>query len=71
MSSNKAEIAIEAPPTSNLLDVIPAEILFDVPDGLPISLDQAQAVIQAAVAQAKKRNWKMNEWFGQIKLVVS
>jgi glc operon protein GlcG len=27
---------------------------------LPISLDQAEAVIHAAVAEAKKRNWKMN-----------
>jgi glc operon protein GlcG len=60
MSSNTAEIAIEAPPTSNPLDVIPAEIPFDVPYGRPISLGQAQAVIQAAVAEAKKRNWKMN-----------
>jgi len=60
MSSNTAEIGIEAPLTSNPLDVIPAEIPFDVPYGLPISLDQAQAVIQAAVAEAKKRNWKMN-----------
>jgi glc operon protein GlcG len=60
MSRNTAEIAIEAPPTSNPLDVIPAEIPFDVPYGIPISLDQAQAVIQAAVAEAKKRNWKMN-----------
>ena len=31
-----------------------------MPYGLPISLDQAQAVIHAAVAEAKKRNWKMN-----------
>ncbi len=46
--------------TSNPLDVIPNEIPFDVPYGPPISLDQAQAVIQAAVAEAKKRNWKMN-----------
>jgi glc operon protein GlcG len=60
MSSNTAEIAIEAPLTSNSLDVIPAEIPFDVPYGIPISLEQAQAVIQAAVAEAKKRNWKMN-----------
>jgi glc operon protein GlcG len=58
MSSNAAEIA-EAP-TSNPLDVIPNEMPFDVPYGRPISLDQAQAVIQAAVAEAKKRNWKMN-----------
>ena len=60
MSSNAAEIAIEAPLTSNPLDVIPDEIPFDVPYGLPISLDRAQAVIHAAVAEAKKRNWKMN-----------
>jgi glc operon protein GlcG len=60
MSSNIAEIATEAPPTSNPLDVIPAEIPFDVPYGRPISLEQAQAVIQAALAEAKKRNWKMN-----------
>jgi glc operon protein GlcG len=60
MSRNTAEIAIEAPPTSNPLDVIPAEIPFDVPYGPPISLEQAQAVIQAAMAEAKKRNWKMN-----------
>jgi uncharacterized protein GlcG (DUF336 family) len=60
MPSNIAEIAIEAPLTSNPLDVIPNEIPFDVPYGPPISLEQAQAVIQAAVAEAKKRNWKMN-----------
>jgi glc operon protein GlcG len=60
MSSNIAEIAIEAPLTSNPLDVIPDEIPFDVPYGLAISLEQAQAVIQSAVAEARKRNWKMN-----------
>ena len=60
MSSKTAKIAIEAPPTSNPLDVIPAEIPFDVPYGRPISLYQAQAVIEAAVAEARKRNWKMN-----------
>jgi glc operon protein GlcG len=60
MSSNKA-IAIDAPlAASNPLDVIPNEIPFDVPYGPPISLDRAQAVIYAAVAEAKKRNWKMN-----------
>jgi glc operon protein GlcG len=60
MSSNTAEIAIEATRTSNPLDLIPDEIPFDVPYGLPISLEQAQTVIQAAVAEARKRNWKMN-----------
>jgi glc operon protein GlcG len=60
MSGNKAEIAIEAPLPSNPLDVIPDEMPFDVPYGRPISLEQAQAVMQAAVAEARKRDWKMN-----------
>ena len=61
MSSNITAIAIEASPTTlNPLDVVPDEIPFDVPYGFPISLDRAQAVIQAAVAEAKKRRWKMN-----------
>jgi len=60
MSSNIAEIAVEAPLTSNPLDVIPGEMPFDVPYGPPISLEQAQVVIQAAVAEARRRNWKMN-----------
>src|SRR4029077_6626214 len=59
--SSKKTIAIDKPlTTSNPLDAIPDEIPFDVPYGRPISLDRAQAVIQAAVAEAKKRNWKMN-----------
>jgi glc operon protein GlcG len=60
MSSNSTEIAMEERLASNPLDVIPEEIPFDVPYGLPISLDRAQAVIYAAVAEAKRRNWKMN-----------
>ncbi len=60
MSSDTAEIAVEAPPRSNPLDVIPNEMPFDVPYGRPISLVRARAVIQAAVAEARKRDWKMN-----------
>ncbi|MGA9903807.1 MAG: GlcG/HbpS family heme-binding protein [Terriglobales bacterium] len=60
MSSDTAETATEAPPTSNPLDAIPAEIPFDVPYGRPISLYRARAVIQAAVEEARKRDWKMN-----------
>ena len=33
---------------------------FDVPYGLPVSLARAQAAIDAAVAAATLRNWKMN-----------
>src|ERR1700729_818146 len=60
MSSDSTEVAIEGRLSSNPLDAIPDEIPFDVPYGTPISLDRAQAVIDAAVAEAKKRNWKMN-----------
>ena len=60
MSSNTAELPGRAMLTSNPLDVVPVEIPFDVPYGLSISLERAVAVIQAAVAEARKRNWKMN-----------
>src|ERR1700678_1203699 len=56
--SSKTEIPVEA--SSNPLDVGPDEIPFDVPYGLPISLDRAQSAIHAAVAEARQRNWKMN-----------
>jgi uncharacterized protein GlcG (DUF336 family) len=48
------------PTETNPLDFVPDKIPFDTPYGPPISLDRAQAVIQTAVAEAKKRNWKMN-----------
>lgn len=61
MTSTKSEIPVEAEPTtSNPLDVVPNEMPFDVPYGPPISLDQAIAVIHAAVSEAKRRGWKMN-----------
>lgn len=60
MANNVEERALEPTRTSNPLDVIPAEIPFDVPYGLPVSLDRAQAVIQAGVSEANRRNWKMN-----------
>lgn len=47
-------------PTPNPLDVIPDKMPFDVPYGAPISLDRAEAVVSAAVAEAKKHDWKMN-----------
>jgi uncharacterized protein GlcG (DUF336 family) len=58
-SAAAASRALQATET-NPLDFVPDKIPFDTPYGPPISLDRAQAVIQAAVAEAKKRNWKMN-----------
>src|SRR5690242_3810037 len=61
MATNKAEITVDTAINShNPLDFVPNEIPFDVPYGPPISLERAEAVIHAAVAEAKKRNWKMN-----------
>jgi len=45
---------------TNPRDVVPNKIPFDVPYGPPISLERAQAAINAVVAEAKKRDWKMN-----------
>ncbi len=42
------------------LDTVPGKMPFDVPYGAPISLERAQAVIAAAVAEAQKRDWKLN-----------
>src|SRR5260370_16608135 len=65
MSNNKTGSTVNAsralqPTANNPLDFVPDKIPFDTPYGPPISLDRAQAVIHAAVAEAKKRNWKMN-----------
>jgi glc operon protein GlcG len=61
MSIARPELANESKlAASNPLDVVPDEMPFDVPYGRPISLARAQAVIDAAVAEATRRNWKMN-----------
>ena len=65
MPDGKAGSAVGAsqapqPTETNPLDFVPDVIPFDTPYGPPITLERAQAIIQAAVAAAKKRNWKMN-----------
>lgn len=44
----------------NPRDVVPENMPFDVPYGAPIALEHAEAAINAAVAEARKRNWKLN-----------
>lgn len=44
----------------NPMDNVPDKMPFDVPYGAPISLEHAQAAVAAAVAESKKRGWKMN-----------
>ena len=43
----------------NPLDTVPEKMPFDVAYGAPISLERADAVLAAAVAEAKKRDWKL------------
>jgi glc operon protein GlcG len=50
----------QTPPVANPLDAVPENMPFDVPYGPPISLDRAERAIAAAVAEAKKHNWKLN-----------
>jgi uncharacterized protein GlcG (DUF336 family) len=50
----------QTPPPANPLDAVPENMPFDVPYGAPISLERAQRAIAAAVAEAKKHNWKLN-----------
>lgn len=45
---------------SNPLDTVPEKMPFDVPYGTPITLAQANSAISAALAEAKKHNWKLN-----------
>ena len=43
----------------NPLDAVPDKMPFDIAYGAPISLERADAVLGAAVAEANKRDWKL------------
>ena len=47
-------------PAPNPLDNVPDKMPFDVPYGAPISLERAHTAIAAAIAEAKKKDWKLN-----------
>jgi glc operon protein GlcG len=42
------------------LNAIPDKMPFNTPYGTPITLERAQSVVQAAMAEANKRGWQMN-----------
>jgi uncharacterized protein GlcG (DUF336 family) len=54
------QAAPSAAPSGNPLDVVPDKMPFDVPYGAPIALERATVAINAAVAEAKKHDWKLN-----------
>src|SRR5882672_6685940 len=41
------------------LDVVPDKMPNDIPYGTPISLERADTALAAAVAESKKRGWKL------------
>jgi len=43
----------------NPLDAVPDKMPFDVAYGAPISLERADAVLAAAIAESKKHDWKL------------
>ena len=47
-------------PAANPLDEVPDKMPFDIPYGPPIPLERAEAAVAAAVAEAKKHDWKLN-----------
>jgi len=55
-----ATVDLAQAPATNPLDAVPDKMPFDIPYGAPISLDRAHAAINAAVADAKSKNWKLN-----------
>lgn len=54
------ESSAEEAQKTNPLDTVPDKMPFDVPYGVPILLERAEIAISAAVAEAKKHDWKLN-----------
>jgi len=55
-----AGVAAQQAASPNPLDTVAEKMPFDIPYGTPIALDRAEAAIVAAVAESKRRDWKMN-----------
>jgi glc operon protein GlcG len=47
-------------PGANPLDAVPEKMPFNTPYGPPISLQRAQAAVQAAIDEANKRGWPLD-----------
>jgi uncharacterized protein GlcG (DUF336 family) len=52
------------------LNAIPPQMPFNLPFGTPVNLEKAQALVQAAVAEANKRGWPEDfavvDWGGNL-----
>jgi glc operon protein GlcG len=54
------ETRAQQPAAPNPLDTVPEKMPFYIPYGTPVTLERAQAAIAATLAEAKKRDWKLN-----------
>jgi uncharacterized protein GlcG (DUF336 family) len=54
-----AGAGIAQQPPANPLDVVPDKMPFDIPYGPAISLERADAILAAALADAKRRDWRL------------
>ena len=52
--------AAQQPSEKSPMDAVPEKMPFSTPYGAPISLEKADAVIKAAMAEATKRGWPLN-----------
>jgi uncharacterized protein GlcG (DUF336 family) len=59
-SAYAQQAAAPAPAAPPDLNAIPDKMPFNTPYGAPITMDRAQGLVQAAVAEATKRGWAMN-----------
>ena len=59
-SAYAQQAAAPAPAAPPDLNAIPDKMPFNAPYGSPITMDRAQGLVQAAVAEATKRGWAMN-----------
>ncbi len=55
-----APVFAQTPAAPDTRSVVPDKMPFDIPYGAPISAGQAGAVIEAAIAEARRRDWKVN-----------
>jgi glc operon protein GlcG len=60
LASGAAYAQSQAPSGAPDLNAIPEKMPFDILFGTPITMERAQTLVQAAVAEANKRGWKMN-----------
>jgi glc operon protein GlcG len=52
--------AQQSPAARPDLNAIPEKMPFNLPFGPSISIDRAQSLVQAAIAEAKRRGWEMD-----------